>query len=106
MLAQASRTAASTILLLLALGARAAAATESVGMEAEITNAVCSSGVSLNDYSIECVDEYGQAAACGFGRSANINATRKLVIVTIRRLLVVEQMSPPAPPLPYFIECS
>jgi hypothetical protein len=79
MLAQASRTAASTILLLLALVARAAAAAESVGMEAQITNAVCSSGVSLSNYSIECVDEYGQAAACGFGRSANINATGELV---------------------------
>lgn len=86
MLAQASRTAASTILLLLALGARATAAAESVGMKAKITNAVCSSGVSLNNYSIECVDEYGQAAACGFGRSANMNANGKLVIVIIRRL--------------------
>ena len=74
MQAQASRTA-STILLLLALGASVAA--ESVGMKAKITNAVCSNGMILNDYSIDCVDENGGATACGFGRSANINDNGK-----------------------------
>jgi hypothetical protein len=70
---------ASMVLLLLTLIPSVAA--ENLGMKATITNAFCSDGIMLNEYSIECLDDNGEETACGFGRSANINANGTLVVL-------------------------
>lgn len=75
----ASQSASVALLLLTTLGANVAA--ENVGIKAKVTNAVCSNGFVLNDYSIECLDDNGKETACGFGRSANINANGKFCCV-------------------------
>ena len=74
----ASQTASLVILLLTTLSASVAA--ENVGIKAKVTNAICSNGLALNDYSIECLDDNGVETACGFGRSANINANGMFVV--------------------------
>ena len=75
----ASQTASIALLLLTTLGASVGA--ENVGIKAKVTNAVCSNGLVLNDYSIQCLDDNGEVTACGFGRSANINANGKFCYV-------------------------
>ena len=75
----ASQTASIALLLLTTLGANVVA--ENVGIKAKVTNAVCSDGLALNDYSIQCLDDNGEVTACGFGRSANINANGKFCCV-------------------------
>lgn len=75
----ASQTALIALLLLTTLSANVAA--ENVGIKAKVTNAVCSNGIVLNDYSIQCLDNNGKETACGFGRSANINANGRFCCV-------------------------
>ena len=67
------------VLLLLTLIPSVAA--ENLGMKATITNAFCSDGIMLNEYSIECLDDNGEETACGFGRSSDINANGTLVVL-------------------------
>ena len=74
-----AQTASIALLLLTTLGANVAA--ENAGIKAKVTNAVCSNGLALNDYSIQCLDDNGEVTACGFGRSANINANGKFCCV-------------------------
>ena len=61
-------------------------AAENVGMKAKVTDAVCSNGLALNDYTIQCLDDNGEETACGFGRSANIYANGRFVDFLVSQL--------------------
>ena len=81
----ASQTASIALLLLTTLSANSVAA-ENVGMKAKVTSAVCSNGLALNTYTIQCLDDNGEETACGFGRSANIYANGRFVDFLVSQL--------------------
>lgn len=73
------RLSSSTALVLCLLTATLAdVMADSRGIKARVTDAVCSNGMTLSDYSVECVNDEGDAADCALGRSANINANGEL----------------------------